>query len=58
MGRFNFGKSDSSSTDSNAERRPSAVEAMNNSTNKKTVDDHAVTGAGEITTRQSIIPVR
>ncbi|KAJ4325476.1 hypothetical protein N0V94_000619 [Neodidymelliopsis sp. IMI 364377] len=57
MGRFNFDKSDSSSTDSKAERRPSAVEAMNNSTNKKTVDDHAVTGAGEITTRQSIIPV-
>ncbi|KAF3039097.1 hypothetical protein E8E11_002211 [Didymella keratinophila] len=55
MGRFNFGKSDSSSTDS--ERRPSAVEAMENATRRKSVDDHAVTGAGEITTKQSIIPV-
>lgn len=56
MGRFNFGKGDSSSTDS--ERRPSAVEAVENSTRRKSVDDHAVTGAGEITTRQSIVPVR
>ncbi|KAF1365782.1 MFS general substrate transporter [Lizonia empirigonia] len=39
------------------ERRPSAVEAMDNATRRKSVDDHAVTGAGEITTRQSIIPV-
>lgn len=31
---------------------------MNNATRRKSVDDHAVTGAGEITTRQSIIPVR
>jgi hypothetical protein len=57
MGRFNFGKSDSSWTDSNTERRPSAVEAMDNATRRKSVDDHAVTGAGEITTKQSIIPV-
>ena len=58
MGRFNFGKSDVSSTDTNAERRPSAVEALDNATRRKSVDDHVVTGAGEITTRQSIIPVR
>ena len=57
MGWSNFGKSDLSS-DSNTERRPSAVEVMDNATQKKSVDDHAVTGAGEITTRQSIIPVR
>jgi hypothetical protein len=58
MGRFNFGKSDVSSTDdSNTERRPSAVEALDNATRRKSVDDHAVTGACEITTRQSIIPV-
>lgn len=58
MGRFNFGKSDVSSTDTNTERRPSAVEALDNATRRKSVDDHAVTGAGEITTKQSIIPVR
>jgi hypothetical protein len=58
MGRFNFGKSDVPSTDTNTERRPSAVEALDNATRRKSVDDHAVTGAGEITTRQSIIPVR
>lgn len=38
-------------------RRPSAVEAIENSRNRQSVDDHAVTGAAEITTRQSIIPV-
>ena len=58
MGHFNFGKSNSSTTDSNIERRPSAVEAMDNATRRKSVDDHVVTGAGEITTKQSIIPVR
>ncbi|KAF9698723.1 hypothetical protein EKO04_003091 [Ascochyta lentis] len=57
MGRFNFSKRGSSSTDSNLERRPSAVEAIDNATRRKSVDDHAVTGAGAITTRQSIIPV-
>ena len=57
MGRFNFGKSNSSWADSNTERRPSAVEVMDNATQRKSVDDHAVTGAGEITTKQSIIPV-
>jgi MFS transporter, FHS family, L-fucose permease len=57
MGRFNFSKRDSSSIDSNIERHPSAVEAIDNSTQRKAVDDHAVTGAGAITTRQSIIPV-
>jgi len=38
-------------------RRPSAVEAMTQARRRQSVDDHAVTGAGEITTRQSIIPV-
>lgn len=54
-----FGRNDpprSTSFDSTG-RRPSAVEAMANSHRRQSVDDHAVTGAGEITTRQSIIPV-
>ncbi|KAF2692044.1 glucose/galactose transporter [Lentithecium fluviatile CBS 122367] len=38
-------------------RRPSAVEAMAQARRRQSIDDHAVTGAGEITTRQSIIPV-
>ncbi|KAF2255012.1 putative L-fucose-proton symporter [Trematosphaeria pertusa] len=38
-------------------RRPSAAEAVANARRRQSVDDRAVTGAGEITTRQSIIPV-
>ncbi|KAF2192519.1 glucose/galactose transporter [Zopfia rhizophila CBS 207.26] len=38
-------------------RRPSAAEAIANSRRRQSIDDHAVTGAGEITTRQSIVPV-
>lgn len=45
------------SVTSTGSRRPSAVEAMANARRRKSVDDHEVTGAGEITTRQSIIPV-
>lgn len=41
----------------NLGRRPSTAQAMANTTRRQSVDDHAVTGAGEITTRQSIIPV-
>ncbi|KAF2738443.1 putative L-fucose-proton symporter [Polyplosphaeria fusca] len=39
------------------DRRPSAADAMANRHRRQSVDDHAVTGAGEITTRQSIVPV-
>lgn len=45
------------SVTSTGSRRPSAVEAMANARRRKSVDDHEVTGAGQITTRQSIIPV-
>ncbi|KAF2492975.1 MFS general substrate transporter [Lophium mytilinum] len=38
-------------------RRPSATEAMALETRRKSVDDAVVTGASQITTRQSIIPV-
>jgi hypothetical protein len=59
--KWNIGKKDDdtprqASVDSMG-RRPSAVEAMAQSRRRQSVDDHAVTGAGEITTRQSIIPV-
>jgi len=36
---------------------PSGAEAIVSSHRRRSVDDHVVTGAGEITTRQSIIPV-
>ncbi|KAH7402450.1 putative L-fucose-proton symporter [Pyrenochaeta sp. MPI-SDFR-AT-0127] len=55
--RLNFSRRNSSSADDNAQRQPSATEAMAGATRRGSVDDHAVTGAGEITTRQSIIPV-
>ena len=35
----------------------SASDAIAHDRNRKPIDDHAVTGAGEITTRQSILPV-
>jgi len=38
-------------------RRPSAAEAIAMDTRRKSVDNREVTGAGQITTRQSIIPV-
>ncbi|KAF2271069.1 glucose/galactose transporter [Lojkania enalia] len=38
-------------------RRPLAADAIANSCRRQSVDDYAVTGAGEITTRQSVIPV-
>ncbi|PSN70428.1 putative L-fucose-proton symporter [Corynespora cassiicola Philippines] len=56
---FSFGRSDpprQSSVDTTG-RRPSAAEAIQNARRRQSVDDHAVTGAGEITVRQSIIPV-
>ena len=39
------------------QRRPSAVEALDLQTRRKSVSDKAVTGAAQITTRQSIVPV-
>lgn len=39
------------------ERRPSAVEAISEGRRRKSVADKTVTGASQITTRQSIIPV-
>ncbi|KAF2867251.1 putative L-fucose-proton symporter [Massariosphaeria phaeospora] len=58
--KFNFGSKAEpprrNSVDSTG-RRPSAVEAIQNARHRDGVDDHAVTGAAEITTRQSIIPV-
>jgi FHS family L-fucose permease-like MFS transporter len=39
------------------ERRPSAVEAIAVSRHRKSVADKTVTGASQITTRQSIVPV-
>jgi FHS family L-fucose permease-like MFS transporter len=39
------------------ERRPSAVEAIALDIHRKSVGDAVVTGASQITTRQSIIPV-
>jgi FHS family L-fucose permease-like MFS transporter len=38
-------------------RRPSAAEAIATGKRKKSVSNREVTGAGQITTRQSIIPV-
>ncbi|KUJ08257.1 putative L-fucose-proton symporter [Mollisia scopiformis] len=37
--------------------RATATDAIANDRKRKPVDDHVVTGAGEITTRQSILPV-
>ncbi len=40
------------------QRRPSAIEALDlGKKNRKGVDDKRVTGASQITTRQSIVPV-
>lgn len=39
------------------ERRPSAAEAIAVDRRKKSVSNREVTGAGQITTRQSIVPV-
>lgn len=38
-------------------RRPSAVEAMDQKMKRKSISDKVVTGASQITTRQSIVPV-
>jgi MFS transporter, FHS family, L-fucose permease len=38
-------------------RRPSAVEALGFGKRRKSVSDKLVTGASQITTRQSIVPV-
>lgn len=38
-------------------RRPSATEAIAEDRRRKSIDNRAVTGASQITTRQSIIPV-
>lgn len=38
-------------------RRPSAVEALGFGMRRKSVSDKLVTGASQITTRQSIVPV-
>lgn len=38
-------------------RRPSAAEAIAEDRRKKSVSDKVITGASQITTRQSIIPV-
>lgn len=38
-------------------RRPSAAEAIAADRHKKSVSDKAITGASQITTRQSIVPV-
>jgi FHS family L-fucose permease-like MFS transporter len=38
-------------------RRPSAVEALDLARRRKSVADKEVTGASQITTRQSIVPV-
>src|SRR6201990_1447393 len=54
---FNRGDTPRTQSVDSMGRRPSAVDAMANSRRRASVDDHAVTGAGEITTRQSIIPV-
>ena len=35
----------------------SAVQAVANDRKRQPIDDHAVTGAGEITVKQSIVPV-
>jgi len=39
------------------QRRPSAAEALDLQTRRKSISDKAVTGASQITTRQSIVPV-
>lgn len=38
-------------------RRPSAVEVVAEQTRRKSVDNRIVTGASQLTTRQSIVPV-
>ncbi|CBX95912.1 hypothetical protein IAQ61_004735 [Plenodomus lingam] len=39
------------------DRRPSLVEVQENSARRKSVDNHVLTGASALTTRQSIVPV-
>jgi FHS family L-fucose permease-like MFS transporter len=39
------------------ERRPSAVEAIQEGRRRKSVKDKQITGASQITTRQSLVPV-
>lgn len=39
------------------ERRPSAAEAIAEDRRRKSIDNRQVTGASQITTRQSIVPV-
>ncbi|KAI9870493.1 MAG: hypothetical protein M1830_004164, partial [Pleopsidium flavum] len=43
--------------DIHGQRRPSVVDALDNQTRRKSISDKAVTGASQITTRQSIVPV-
>ena len=38
-------------------RRPSTVEVINEDVRRKSVDNRVVTGASQLTTRQSIVPV-
>jgi FHS family L-fucose permease-like MFS transporter len=38
-------------------RRPSVVEVVAEQTRRKSVDNRIVTGASQLTTRQSIVPV-
>jgi FHS family L-fucose permease-like MFS transporter len=43
--------------ESTSERKVSSASAIANDRKRVKIDDHAVTGAGEITLRQSIVPV-
>lgn len=53
-----FGKkAEPSRHEVHAERRPSAAEAIQNASRRKSVRDKEITGASQITTRQSILPV-
>src|ERR1700760_3304593 len=59
MGRFSvFGQQEPTLDEIHAqqERRPSVVEVMAASRQRKSVSDKAVTGASQITMRQSILP--
>jgi len=58
--RFNFGSSQEPTMDeihAQQNRRPSADEAIAMDRRRKSVSDKLITGASQITTRQSIIPV-
>ncbi|KAF2014653.1 glucose/galactose transporter [Aaosphaeria arxii CBS 175.79] len=55
-----FGSADEPTLDEvhqQQERRPSAVEAIEADTRRKSISDRQITGASQITTRQSIVPV-